>query len=579
MSEVATTTPISGTDLSESSIGTVSNYAVCCCCLELLCIKDIWGKYEWMGQTEVYGQMFEECFNLTWPKRETSKDQICEVCITHLRNAMQFKQRVVACQVRLKSNLTMKIADVPNEVKLEEHKNNITNDFDNYNEDYTSDKDGTLSITSLSLPGVTNTTSERSGAGKLPVVKNDATIQSVKAKKDIKKNTSISTIKKNGKSTSCKSKGVAFPAEIKYIKPRRNVCLLLENSTIVPFKSTKGYFNCLYCNKQQVAFDELKSHIDQCHENVNFETILKSITRPHDRIKANVSNITCKICKKKLDTLESLVTHLTDEHNLKFNMNDKKKPADSILPYYLDDGKYKCYICKNEFLFFRTLSVHMNTHSSDHVCDVCGRCFLLADRLRAHIQMHLNEKSTRCDICGKVFRSGQSLRSHIRYTHKKMSFLCAICNESFASSRLRMRHLVEVHKRSLNLTCRLCAKKYNSHISLNSHIRTEHLKVIKEPKHSCGICGMLFKFPSDLTCHMIVHSGEKKFECEHCHKKFARAKTLREHLKIHRNDKRWSCGACGQAFVQKCSLRNHIRVHHADMEGEQLIVYNKPDNK
>ncbi|XP_075990124.1 uncharacterized protein LOC142985762 [Anticarsia gemmatalis] len=155
MSEVATTTPVLGTGLSECPIGTVlSNYAVCCCCLEVLCIKDIWGEYEWMGRTEVYGQIFEECFNLTWPKRENSKDQICEVCITHLRNDMQFKQRVMACQVRWKSNLTLKIADVPNEVKLEEHKNKITNDFDNYNEDYTSDKDERSKVCRTKSPSV-----------------------------------------------------------------------------------------------------------------------------------------------------------------------------------------------------------------------------------------------------------------------------------------------------------------------------------------------------------------------------------------------------------------------------------------
>lgn len=363
-----------------------------------------------------------------------------------------------------------------------------------------------------------------------------------------------------------------------YVKPRQNVCLLLENSTIVPFKSCKGYFTCLYCGKQHVGYDELKSHVSELHENVNFKTILKSISRPHDRVKADVSDITCKICKKKLDDLEILVSHLTDYHSIIFNMDDVRKPADSILAYDLNEGKFKCYICKDEFLFFKTLSNHMNTHSNDHVCDVCGRCFVLPERLRSHKITHIDGLSIKCDFCDKIFSSNILLSSHVRYAHKKKAFMCSICNETFPSYRIRMRHLEEVHNRTpLNLNCKICSKKYHTPSSLNSHIRKEHLKIPVENKHSCKICGMMFRSPYALSCHSIVHTGEKKFECEVCHKRYARAKSLKEHLKIHRNDKRWSCGACAQAFVQKCSLKNHIRVHHVNMDYEQLIVYRKPD--
>lgn len=363
-----------------------------------------------------------------------------------------------------------------------------------------------------------------------------------------------------------------------YIKPRQNACLILENSTIVPFKSNKGYFTCLYCNKQHVGFDELKSHVLDLHENMTFTTISKSINRPHDRIKADVSDITCRICRKKLDNLDNLVSHLTEEHNVKFIEDDVKKPADAILAYELSDGKFRCCICKNDFLFFKTLNNHMNAHSNDYVCDVCGRCFLLPERLRAHIQKHIDEKSVKCELCDKICASQIALQSHIRYRHKKLSYMCSICNVTFNNYKLRMRHLEEVHKRApLNLKCKICSKQYSQPNSLNSHMRLEHLKIVKEPKHSCNICGTLFKTPNALASHFLVHSGEKKFECHVCHKKYARAKTLAEHLKIHRNDRRWTCGACAQAYVQKCSLKNHIRVHHADLDYQELIVYKKPE--
>lgn len=58
-----------------------------------------------MGSTEVYGDMLQDCFNLTWPRMDHASEQICEVCITQLRNALQFKQKVLHSQNRLKAQL------------------------------------------------------------------------------------------------------------------------------------------------------------------------------------------------------------------------------------------------------------------------------------------------------------------------------------------------------------------------------------------------------------------------------------------------------------------------------------------
>ncbi|XP_022818800.1 zinc finger protein OZF-like, partial [Spodoptera litura] len=360
------------------------------------------------------------------------------------------------------------------------------------------------------------------------------------------------------------------------INHRQNVGLILEHSTILPFKSSKGYFNCFYCKKQYASFDQLKSHVNELHENISFKSILKSIYRPRDRIRADVSDINCRLCKKNIDTIDILIQHLTDAHNVKFNFDsDSVKPADCILGYDLSDGKYRCCKCKEEFFFFKTLTNHMNEHSTEHVCDVCGRCFLLADRLRAHVQIH-KESAVKCDYCGKICNSKMILRSHIRSKHMKLSFMCSICNKTFLTSRKRVEHLEEVHNRKpLNLNCKICSKKFESHSTLYSHMRSEHLNIKREPRYACAVCGTMFKSKDGLRDHMVGHSGEKNYECEVCHKKYGRRKTLTQHLRIHMNDRRFACGACGQAFVQKCSLKNHIRVHHTDMDYEQLIIDKK----
>lgn len=515
---------------------------MCCCCYEHVCAKSLWCEYLWMGRPEVYGDMLRDCFNISWAQTNTSNYQICEICITQLRNAANFKQKVLDSQARLR----MQLLDVTQPLKVEK----IEIEVQSINEP-TADLDAPEDNVGDHNDQCCDTWN---GGG-------DTSSNGIKRKK----------LKKTRENSDAKASN--------YINHRQNVGLILEHSTILPFKSCKGYFNCFYCKKQYASFDQLKCHVNELHDNISFKSILKSIYRPRDRIRADVSDINCRICKKNIDTIDNLIRHLTDAHNVKFNFDsDSVKPADCILGYDLSDGKYRCNQCKAEFFFFKTLTNHMNEHSTDHVCDVCGRCFLLADRLRAHVRIH-KESAVKCDYCGKICNSKMLLRSHIRSKHKKLLFMCSICNKTFPSSRTRVEHLEEVHKRKpLNLTCKICLKKFDYH-TLYSHMRSEHLHVNREPRYACAVCGTMFRTKDGLTNHMVVHSGEKNYECEICHKKYARRKTLTQHLRIHMNDRRFACGACAQAFVQKCSLKNHIRVHHSDMDYEELIIDKKLNAK
>ncbi|XP_047039368.1 zinc finger protein 397-like isoform X1 [Helicoverpa zea] len=542
-------------------------YRLCCCCQELVCLKSLWSEYRWMGSTEVYGDMLQDCFNLTWPRMDHASEQICEVCITQLRNALQFKQKVLHSQNRLKAQLLDIIPPLKEErteiAINDEDIDRVADDID-FNAD--SEICGTDTIISVKEE-VTDILKD--GTGEDPPDKTK-----VRRKITRSKTTNCrKAVKKRRKEINKKT--------LNYINPRQNLGLILEHSSILPFKSNKGYFNCFYCNKQYASFEQLKLHVIELHNNLSFKLILKSIRRPRDRIRADVSDINCRLCKKNMKNLDILIEHLTVEHNVKFNFDsDAIKPRDCIVAYDLSEGKYRCYECKAEFFFFKTLTNHMNEHSTDHVCDVCGRCFLLADRLRAHSQSHKASKTVKCDLCGKICGSNMLLKSHIRYKHKKLSYMCSICDKSFQTSQKRMQHFEEVHNRTpLNLTCKVCSKKFELHKSLYAHMRADHLNLNKERKYGCDVCGTMFKSRNCLSLHMVVHSGEKNYECEICHKKYGRRKTLTEHLRIHMNDRRFACRACSQAFVQKCSLKNHIRVHHSDMDYEQLIVDKKLDVK
>ncbi|XP_063837093.1 zinc finger protein 675-like isoform X1 [Ostrinia nubilalis] len=539
---------------------------LCCCCLHLQSQKGLWQTYEWMGGCEKYGDMLGECFGLDLSDQINAK--ICEVCITQLRNAVCFKAQVSRCQARLREESDVKTHErrpdkqekTENEVKVEyDYDRKDTTGHDDFFEDRPPSVKSENSSDEFSKTlKRRNDKSTPKNLKRLPIIN--------KRKKGRKR---LIQIKKDPK---VDRRTVAFQS-VKYTKPRRNVGLLLEHSTICPFKYSQAYFKCFYCSKNFLVFQELKNHVIDYHANISFIDIVKGITRPHDQVKVDVSEISCKICNLKCTKLDELTIHLSETHSVKFDEN----PEDSIISYDLGDNKFKCTVCKEEFLFFKTLAKHMNEHSSNHVCDVCGKCFLLIERLRVHVQMH-SENAIKCDSCDKILPTKQALKSHIRYAHEKKLYACSICNEAFPTYRKRLQHFVEGHGRApLSLQCDQCDKTFSSNSNLNHHVKYKHLMVHREAKYTCEDCGRKFKTKRVLTGHMLVHSGEKNFECEVCKKKFGRLSSLKEHLKIHRNDKRWSCGACAVCFVQKCSLKNHIRVHHAEYNVADLIVYKSPD--
>lgn len=469
---------------------------LCCCCLELFCTKTLWLEYSWMGQSEVYGEMLRDCFNVTFPAEWHCREKICEVCITRLRNSYKFKRQIVGCQAKLaekvasiekhntlNTDLPVKLEDkdleyVHQEKSYVEIPTLFKMEVENLNKNNCNDSRNDNSSNPHTTDNANHNDSERENADDYcDNESNTANGDEIKGEPKVKlkigkgfklKRTSLKNVDRRTLS--------AHRSD--YVKPRQNVGLLLEHSTIMPFKSNKGYFNCLYCNKQYIVFEELRSHVLDLHQSITFRTILKSILRPNDRIKADISDMTCRRCGVRSDTLQKLIEHL-EIHSVKFNYEEKLlKPTDCVLPYDLSDGKYKCSVCHSEFPFFKTLTKHMNDHSTNYVCDSCGKCFMLQERLRAHVTIHANSAAVNCEHCGKICASNAHLRSHKRHHHKKRSHVCCICNKSFATFKERMQHLQDVHNRTPpDLDCKICFKRFKTTSHLGCHIRTEHYNI------------------------------------------------------------------------------------------------------
>ena len=53
----------------------------------------------------------------------------------------------------------------------------------------------------------------------------------------------------------------------------------------------------------------------------------------------------------------------------------------------------------------------------------------------------------------------------------------------------------------------------------------------KRAQHECDVCEKVFRYPSDVTRHMRIHTNEKPYECDVCEMRFRRSDTLKVHMR------------------------------------------------
>ena len=78
-------------------------------------------------------------------------------------------------------------------------------------------------------------------------------------------------------------------------------------------------------------------------------------------------------------------------------------------------------------------------------CEQCGK-MVLASRLSIHLKIHSGVKSHLCDLCGRAFLLKAYLNAHIRINHRGTErpkrFMCSSCGYT-----CDQKHKLEVHER------------------------------------------------------------------------------------------------------------------------------------
>ncbi|XP_022119471.2 zinc finger protein 808 [Pieris rapae] len=556
--------------------------------------RDLMKEYEGNNLSEIYLDIFQECFNLYLCIVSNQSSLICMSCIKQLRDANSFRAMVVKAEQDLlqaseqdpvfinindawsnKDRLEVNSKDM---VKLENCDSTLDNNIQdcnigkqwNSNTNVKSEEILENSLDSYSIidqdccsdneiQGENELLSRFAGLKPLPTrrtlyktyYKFAKQLDSLKGK-NVKATDIKALLQKQNKTSS------TYVTEKSTLL--NNIMQLLQNSNLAPFQpKRRSGILCLYCSKPFDNFQNLHSHQESENCKKSMKKVLNKKCSESLIIYAHINELKCTICNTSLD-FNALKTHLMTVHKQKFFPSSER-----VVPFKLIKGnEFICQICGFSFETFGSIERHMNTHYRNYVCE-CGAGYMTKNRLKVHWRYSHKNGSFPCEICKKTFPSQHKYNCHYDVVHRSVKKnKCTKCPARFADYFNKHKHMVEVHgEPPLEYRCNVCDAIFKRRYALLCHVRRRHLEM---KNVNCELCSYKCYTVTELKVHMIKHVGERTNQCGICKKAYARKKTLKEHMRIHANDRRFVCAICGQGFVQNCSLKGHMRSHHADSE-------------
>ncbi|XP_045506144.1 zinc finger protein 569-like isoform X4 [Colias croceus] len=551
------------------------NPGLCRCCLSEGCYKELGTEYPWMDETEVYADMLLECFDISISQHiegpNGTNRLICEVCITRLRDACNFKKQVMDCEKKFvdmigrgefKKVLPIEGPDMKSELNLEEDTDVVTEiEYLEEGIDFDDDKDDpTQDITVEPLP-----VKPKRGRPKKSSTKVE------KKAKEEKPRTSKTTSKgPNTDPTGDRQKKKEMVRKL--LIKRRNIEYVLQYSNATPFLYYKARYRCFYCTEPMKDPDMLREHTLKMHQFANLELVIHDRTKNNRNwdaaVKIDICNLACKLCPQIFNDLEQLIHHLIIAHDAEYDMS----VPNCLLPFRLKKDHLTCPICDTKFVSFEYLLRHANKYhlSHDYICDVCGTSFQGVNHLRMHNRYYHKEGGYTCDYCGIKLETLSKKMLHEKNIHLVNLLTCPYCPEIFKSPYFKKLHLANVHGLAdLKIKCPYCPKVFLQEGIMSRHMRRVHLR---ERNVECPICGDKFFGQYDVKLHMVKHNGDKKFICSVCGKMFGKRSNLNKHIYLHTGRKDYNCCLCGKEFAYRSNLRFHYKKKHPQYIEEESPV-------
>lgn len=275
-------------------------------------------------------------------------------------------------------------------------------------------------------------------------------------------------------------------------------------------------------------------------------------------IKTDITDLRCRLCSEKLETLQKATDHLGKVHNVTFHLDDDL----GVTPFILRDMIWSCALCPKKFTALRSLSRHTITHFCKFTCDSCGRAYFVSSALKQHLKVCVLGDQKVCAKCHKTFKTYDERRRHWKASPQCWSYMCIDCGERFLTSTLRNLHRQEVHgTQAATHACSECKEEFPKIHKLRAHFIIAHTN-----EYLSCTCGKRFATKKSLDLHSVIHNKQKMFPCVDCPKTFATKKNLTQHMWIHSKNKRFECVPCNKQFNQRVSWKTHVKSYHPEME-------------
>lgn len=329
-------------------------------------------------------------------------------------------------------------------------------------------------------------------------------------------------------------------------KGRANIEILLDNTTIIPFR-WKNLFICFYCGKHTNEASEIREHAENHAKSGTIKTteILSKLRGSDKCVKLDVSNLTCKLCKVNFLAVDDIVDHLIQDHDLEY----QKEVFMYMRQYNL--SKSKCPECSESFLYASFLIKHVDeTHNLwTFPCDKCSHEFSAEEYLETHIsEVHrIRDKNSKIKEINTIIKDISTIVNMSNVTPFKgcrsnRYFDCYSCSNTFDDFKELCNHhasnhipfsmqpdkLIVLKVDTADLACRECSDYFTDVQNLIDHLRLKHdvgicdgaLECIQQfeiaESYSCRLCNASFDKYSLLARHISAHHAPRPVLCQHC---------------------------------------------------------------
>lgn len=347
---------------------------------------------------------------------------------------------------------------------------------------------------------------------------------------------------------------------------RRNAELILRHSTAYPFKTRFSQILCAYCHDEYSTLSNLRYHMKVEHVNTDFKNVFY---RTKDNlVKIDITNLKCNICSQDVQDIDTLMGHLSREHNKSVKFNARF----GVLPYKQNaNDQWICVYCKKTYVEFIQFKRHIATHFMNFSCDKCGTTFISDHALRDH------RRQVKCFRTAYKPRNGRVMKPRTNaeiilqcstacpFRTWKSNFNCVFCRVQSSDPSILRTHMVTRHENYdvqaafykklgkeflkidiTDLHCKLCFIPIENFETLTYHLKNDH----QQPINSDAQVGVL---PFRLNDGSI-------WKCTMCPNEFKDFVSLKKHTSEHFQN--YVCDTCGEGFITESAMIAHTKIPH-----------------